>query len=313
MRPPTTHGSHTPAACSFPGANARSWAGLGEARPAQSSLSAGALCYRAWAQSWSSAGVELTRSFPVQSCKHPPAASLFSPAFRALGSKPGTKVTARSSLIMGWFPCAAALLGSPNAQGKPPQHIHLPLGGRTAPGKARSGRRFLGTNGATLWLWSCLPSQGHRDPDSLPAALSLGGEAPAWECSLGRFLSLGKSSPRGRLWQCAHPQPLSPLQGRLAPRSEGKARAELRHQSGTTHGSHTPAACSFPGANARSWAGLGEARPAQSSLSAGALCYRAWAQSWSSAGVEAHSVLPSTGLQAPAGHARGSLSAQRRA
>src|SRR5574338_40992 len=145
------------------------------------------------------------------------------------------------------------------------------------------------------------PSQGHRDPDSLRAALSLGGEAPAWECSLGRFLSLGKSSPRGRLWQCAHPQPLSPLQGRLAPRSEGKARAELRQQSGTTHGSHTAAACSFPGANARSWAGLGEARPAQSSLSAGALCYRAWAQSWSSAGVEAHSVLPSTALQAPAG------------
>src|SRR5574337_1285055 len=92
--------------------------------------------YRAWAQSWSSAGVELTRSFPVQACKHPPAASLFSPAFRALGSKPGTKVTARSSLIMGWFSCAAALLGSPNAQGKPPQHIHLPLGGRRAPGKA---------------------------------------------------------------------------------------------------------------------------------------------------------------------------------
>ena len=67
----------------------------------------------------------------------------------------------------------------------------------------------------------------------------------------------------------AHPQPLSPLQGRLAPRSEGKARAELRPQSGTTHVSHTPAACSFPGAKARSWAGLGEARPAQSSLSAG--------------------------------------------
>ena len=39
----------------------------------------------------------------------------------------GTKVTARSSLIMGWFPCAAAVLGSPNAQGKPAQHIHLPL------------------------------------------------------------------------------------------------------------------------------------------------------------------------------------------
>ena len=59
-------------------------------------------------------------------------------------------------------------------------------------------------------------------------------------------------------------------------------------QSGTTHVSHTPAACSFTGANARSWAGHGEARPAQSSLSAGALCYRAWAQSWSSAGVYAN-------------------------
>ena len=42
--------------------------------------------------------------------------------------------------------------------------------------------------------------------------------------------------------------------------------------------------------------GLGEARPAQSSLSDGALCYRAWALSWSSAGVEALSVLPSTAL-----------------
>ena len=35
---------------------------------------------------------KLTRPFPVQACKHPPAASLSSPAFRALGSKPGTKV-----------------------------------------------------------------------------------------------------------------------------------------------------------------------------------------------------------------------------
>ena len=32
------------------------------------------------------------------------------------------------------------------------------------PGKARSGRRFLGTNGATLWLWSCLPKPGAQGP-----------------------------------------------------------------------------------------------------------------------------------------------------
>ena len=30
--------------------------------------------------------------------------------------------------------------------------------------KARSGRRFLGTNGATLWLWSCLPKPGAPGP-----------------------------------------------------------------------------------------------------------------------------------------------------
>ena len=39
------------------GENARSWEALGEARPGQSSLSAGALRYRAWAQSWSSAAL----------------------------------------------------------------------------------------------------------------------------------------------------------------------------------------------------------------------------------------------------------------
>ena len=28
----------------------------------------------------------------------------------------------------------------------------------------RAGRRFLGTNGATLWLWSCLPKPGAPGP-----------------------------------------------------------------------------------------------------------------------------------------------------
>ena len=39
-------------------------------------------------------------------------------------AKPGA---ARSSLIMGWFPCAAAVLGSPNAQGKPAQHMKVAI------------------------------------------------------------------------------------------------------------------------------------------------------------------------------------------
>ena len=44
-----------------------------------------------------------------------------------------------------------------------------------------------------------------------------------------------------------------------------------RGQTDASHVSHTPTACSFPGENARSWEALGEARPGQSSLSAGAL------------------------------------------
>ena len=73
------------------------------------------------------------------------------------------------------------------------------------------------------------------------------------------------------------------------------ARLEDLRSPRTPHhlGAHTPAACSFPGENARSWEALGEARPGQSSLSAGALRFRAWAQSWSSAALAARSVLPS--------------------
>ena len=46
--------------------------------------------------------------------------------------------------------------------------------------------------------------------------------------SPGRTLCLTKSSACGRLWQFAHPRPLSLLQRGLAPRSKRKARAELR-------------------------------------------------------------------------------------
>ena len=46
---------------------------------------------------------------------------------------------------------------------------------------------------------------------------------------------------------------------------------DCKDQPGATHISHTPAACSFPGEKARSWGALGEARPGQSSLSAGSL------------------------------------------
>ena len=34
----------------------------------------------------------------------------------------------------------------------------------STPGPIMVNRRFLGTNGATLWLWSCLPKPGAPGP-----------------------------------------------------------------------------------------------------------------------------------------------------
>ena len=107
---------------------------------------------------------KLTRSFPIQACKHPPAAGLFYPPCRTLGFHAWAQSTARGSLLRGCFPCAPVVLGSTNAQGKPAKHIDLSLRRRTAPGMNQSGRCFLGTNGATLWLWSCLPKPGAPGP-----------------------------------------------------------------------------------------------------------------------------------------------------
>ena len=84
---------------------------------------------------------------------------------------------------------------------------------------------------------ACRGTFGGRRKAVSPA-LRLGGQASAWEGSPGRSLCLTKSSACGRLWQFAHPRPLSLLQRGLAPRSKGKARAELRparRQSGLPH------------------------------------------------------------------------------
>ena len=56
------------------------------------------------------------------------------------------------------------------------------------------------------------------------------------------------------------------------PAVQGTLKSLLQHHSSKAS-ILRPAACSFPGENARSWEALGEARPGQSSLSAGALTY----------------------------------------
>ena len=66
--------SPTSAVCSFPCAKARSWEGLGEARPGRAASRQG-LCPIAPGRRSAAPPVwKLTRSFPIQACKDPPAA-----------------------------------------------------------------------------------------------------------------------------------------------------------------------------------------------------------------------------------------------
>ena len=82
------------------------------------------------------------------------------------------------------------------------------------------------------------------------------------------------------------PPALSLLQRGLAPRSKGKARAELRPARRHSRLPHSRSLL-LPGENATSWEALGEARPGQS------------CQSWTSAALAARSVLPSNRSATP--------------
>ena len=137
--------------------------------------------------------------------------------------------TARSSLLRGWFPCARAVLSLAQTHRGRPQttSTRLYAGGELQGSPVWAGAFWAQTEDPS-GCGAASPSQGRWDPDSLRPALRLGGQASAWEGSPGRSLCLTKSSACGRLWQFAHPRPLSLLQRGLAPRSKGKARAELR-------------------------------------------------------------------------------------
>ena len=132
----------------------------------------------------------------------------------------------------------------------------------------------------------------------LPGLLRLG-PSPACPGSGPQRLCVWRLRPLGGAWRGgqglrdrsasragAHGQrPGSQEEARPRRRTSGARCGDPSRRQGSRTGCRTPAACSFPGENARSWEALGEARPGQSSLSAGALCYRAWAQSWSSAAL----------------------------
>ena len=88
------------------------------------------------------------------------------------------------------------------------------LGGGGRDGKqawSPRGWLVLGTGGLSRIVVSASSREGDDNQLGLPPALSLGGQATAWECSPGRSLCLTKSSACGRLWQFAQPWPLSLL------------------------------------------------------------------------------------------------------
>ena len=137
--------------------------------------------------------------------------------------------TARSSLLRGWFPCARAVLSLAQTHRGRPQTTSTRL---YAGGELQGSPvwQALAGHKRRIPLVVVLPRPARGAGTLIPprAALSLGGQATAWECSPGRSLCLTKSSSCGTLWQVAHPRPLSLRQRGLAPRSNGKARAELR-------------------------------------------------------------------------------------
>ena len=71
-------------------------------------------------------------------------------------------------------------------------------------------------------------SRGEAKDSALLSSRDAPGGHPGpatWALGTGRIVAQIQG---GRLWQFAHPRPLSLLQRGLAPRSKGKARAELR-------------------------------------------------------------------------------------
>ena len=71
---PASHVSPTSAVCSFPCAKARSWEGLGEARPGRAASRPGLCDIAPGRRSGAPPEWKLIRSFPIQACKHPTAA-----------------------------------------------------------------------------------------------------------------------------------------------------------------------------------------------------------------------------------------------
>ena len=144
----------------FPGENARSWEGLGEAHPGRAASWPG-LCaiapgHRAGAPPlW-----KLTRSIPIQlaSSRSQPASSLprLETGLPGLGTKHCLELSAQGLVPLHW--CCDR---EPKGTGEGPKpHAHDSALELTS-GEAQSVRRFLNTNGGTLWLWSSLPKQGH--------------------------------------------------------------------------------------------------------------------------------------------------------
>ena len=132
----------------------------------QSSISDGTLQYRASEQIWSYALVEANLVLPNKGLQAPtsglpllPQRRLTSPRDVNWASRPGRKVLPGGLCSGAGSPELGLCYGAQTHGGRPKPHPHISALEESSR-EVKSIRRFLGTNGGTLWLWSPIPNPG---------------------------------------------------------------------------------------------------------------------------------------------------------
>ena len=124
------------------------------------------LQYQASEQIWSSALVEANSVLPNKGLQAPTSGLPFLPqrrlsSLRAVNSasRPGHKALPGGLCSGAVSPELGLCYGARTHGGRPKPHPHVSALEESSR-EVKSIRRFLGTNGGTLWLWSPIPNPG---------------------------------------------------------------------------------------------------------------------------------------------------------